>query len=187
MRNLKQEMFSLIRNYFGYELTGTSCTPFLLNILVLFPSYCTLHKYLQGASQIQGTPVHYRMTYAGFRFPTSQFCLYGVFPLFSPWYFPSGYIIVHMFQGFPCGSAGKEPACQCCRCMQTRVQSLGQEDAWRGKLQPAPVFLPGNSHGQSYSPWGCSAYHRYKISGLIGSLTFTYQPRLASTGAPTHV
>ena len=30
---------------------------------------------------------------------------------------------------------------------------------WRGKLQPTPVFLPGESHGQrslvDYSPWGC--------------------------------
>ena len=30
---------------------------------------------------------------------------------------------------------------------------------WRRKLQPTPVFLPGDSHGQrslgSHSPWGC--------------------------------
>ena len=30
---------------------------------------------------------------------------------------------------------------------------------WRRKLQPTPVFLPGESHGQrhlvGYSPWGC--------------------------------
>ena len=30
---------------------------------------------------------------------------------------------------------------------------------WRRKWQPAPLFLPGKSHGQSslvrYSPWGC--------------------------------
>ena len=30
---------------------------------------------------------------------------------------------------------------------------------WRRKWQPAPVFLPGKSHGQrslvGYSPWGC--------------------------------
>ena len=39
-----------------------------------------------------------------------------------------------------------------------RVQSLGQEDLWRRKWQPTPVFLPGKSHGlrslASYSPWG---------------------------------
>ena len=38
------------------------------------------------------------------------------------------------------------------------VQSLGQEDPWRRKWQPTPVFLSGKSHGQrslvGYSPWG---------------------------------
>ena len=38
------------------------------------------------------------------------------------------------------------------------VQSLYQEDPWRRKWQPTPVFLPGKSHGHrsltSYSPWG---------------------------------
>ena len=36
--------------------------------------------------------------------------------------------------------------------------SLGQEDPWRRKWQPTPVFLPGKPHGQrslaGYSPWG---------------------------------
>ena len=31
---------------------------------------------------------------------------------------------------------------------ETWVQSLGQEDPWRRKQQPTPVFLPGESHGQ---------------------------------------
>ena len=31
---------------------------------------------------------------------------------------------------------------------ETRVQSLGQEDPWRRKWHPTPVFLPGESHGQ---------------------------------------
>ena len=38
------------------------------------------------------------------------------------------------------------------------VQSLGQEDPWRRKWQPTPVFLPGESHGWwnlvGYSPQG---------------------------------
>ena len=41
---------------------------------------------------------------------------------------------------------------------ETQVQSLGQEDPWSRKWQPAPVFLPGNFHGQrslaGYCPWG---------------------------------
>ena len=39
------------------------------------------------------------------------------------------------------------------------VRSPGQEDPLEEGLQPAPVFLPGKSHGQrslgGYSPWGC--------------------------------
>ena len=30
---------------------------------------------------------------------------------------------------------------------KTQVQFLGQEDPWRRKWQPTPVFLPGKSHG----------------------------------------
>ena len=41
---------------------------------------------------------------------------------------------------------------------ETQVQSLGQEDTWRRKWQPTPVFLPGEFQGQrslvGYSPWG---------------------------------
>ena len=41
---------------------------------------------------------------------------------------------------------------------ETQVQSLGQEDPWRRKWQPAPVFLPGKFYGQKslvgYSPLG---------------------------------
>ena len=41
---------------------------------------------------------------------------------------------------------------------KTQVRSLGQEDPWRRKWQPTPVFLPGESHGErslvGYSPWG---------------------------------
>ena len=41
---------------------------------------------------------------------------------------------------------------------ETQVQSLGGGDPQRRKWQPAPVFLPGKSHGQwslvGYSPWG---------------------------------
>ena len=37
------------------------------------------------------------------------------------------------------------------------VQSLGEEDPWRRKWQPTPVFLPGKPHGQrslaGYSSW----------------------------------
>ena len=42
---------------------------------------------------------------------------------------------------------------------ETWIWSLGQEDPWRKEWQPAPVFLPRESHGQrslvGYSPWVC--------------------------------
>ena len=37
------------------------------------------------------------------------------------------------------------PAMRVCP-QSTRVRSLGQEDPWRGKWQPTPVSLPGESH-----------------------------------------
>ena len=46
----------------------------------------------------------------------------------------------------------------CLPMQETRVRSLSWEDSWRRKWQPAPVVLPGKSHGQrslvGYSPWG---------------------------------
>ena len=39
-----------------------------------------------------------------------------------------------------------------------QVQSLGGEDPLEEEMEPTPVFLPGESHGQrnlvGYSPWG---------------------------------
>ena len=41
---------------------------------------------------------------------------------------------------------------------ETQVQALGWEDPLEEETQLAPVFLPGESHGQrnlvDYSPWG---------------------------------
>ena len=41
---------------------------------------------------------------------------------------------------------------------ERRVQSLGWADPLEEGIQPTPVFLPGESHGQrilaGYSPWG---------------------------------
>ena len=48
------------------------------------------------------------------------------------------------------------------------VQSLGREDPWRRKLQPTPVFLPGEPLGQRslacYSPWGCKELNMTKVT-----------------------
>ena len=57
--------------------------------------------------------------------------------------------------GFPGGSDSKESACNA----GDQVQSLGLEALLEKGIQPTPVFLPGEFHGQrslaSYSPWGC--------------------------------
>ena len=45
---------------------------------------------------------------------------------------------------------------------ETQVQSLGQEDPWRRKWQPTPVFLPWESHGQR-SLVGCSLKDRKEL------------------------
>ena len=71
------------------------------------------------------------------------------------------------YQGFPCGSNGKESACS--------VGDLGSVPGkipWRRKWQPTPVFLPGEFCGLSclvdYSPWGC------KELDMIEQLTHTH-------------
>ena len=55
--------------------------------------------------------------------------------------------------GFPGGSVVKSPPVK----QETQVRPLDQEDLWRRKWQPIPVFLPGEFHGQrslvGYSPW----------------------------------
>ena len=54
--------------------------------------------------------------------------------------------------GFPGGSVVKNPAA-----MRPGFNPWVRKG--RRKWQPAPVFLPGKSHGQKilvgYSPWGC--------------------------------
>ena len=56
--------------------------------------------------------------------------------VFLPGWFP---------QGFPGGTDGKEPACQCRRC---GFDSWVGKIPWRRAWQTTLVFLPGESHGQ---------------------------------------
>ena len=57
--------------------------------------------------------------------------------------------------GFPGGSVVKNPPANA----GDKVWSMGQEDPWRRKWQPRPVFSSGEFHGQrslvGYSPQGC--------------------------------
>ena len=60
--------------------------------------------------------------------------------------------------GFPAGTSGKEPACQCRRHKRPRFNTWVRKIPWRRAWQPTPVFLPGESHGErsllGYGPWG---------------------------------
>ena len=61
--------------------------------------------------------------------------------------------------GFPGGTNGKEPTCQCRRCKRCRFNPWVRKIPWRRAWQPTSVFLPGKFHGQrslaGCSPWGC--------------------------------
>ena len=62
--------------------------------------------------------------------------------------------------GFPGGSEGKRI---CLQCRRSGFVSWVGKIPWRREWQPAPVFLPGEFHGQRslgcYSPWGCKELH----------------------------
>ena len=60
-------------------------------------------------------------------------------------------------QGFPGGTSGKEPACQCRRHKRCGFDSQVRKIPWRRAWQPIPVFLLGKFYGQrsqaGYSSW----------------------------------
>ena len=81
--------------------------------------------------------------------------------------------------GFP---GGKEPACQCRRLKRWQFDPWVWKIPWRRKWQPAPVFLPGESHGprslggyspgghktvrHNGSPWACTHLHELHLQTL---------------------
>ena len=60
--------------------------------------------------------------------------------------------------GFPGGTRGKEPVCQCRRHKRQGFDPSVEKIPCRRAWQSTPVFLPGEFHGQrslvGYSPWG---------------------------------
>ena len=67
------------------------------------------------------------------------------------------FIKIHIsLWGFPGGTSDKEPACQRRRCKRHRFNPWVRKIPWSRARQPTPVFLPGESHGQTslagYSP-----------------------------------
>ena len=56
--------------------------------------------------------------------------------------------------GFSGGPAGRESVClQRKRHRRCGFDPWVRKIPWRRESQPTPVFLPGESHGQRYSPW----------------------------------
>ena len=51
--------------------------------------------------------------------------------------------------GFPGGTSVKEPACQGKRCKRRGFDPWVGKIPWRKTWKPIPVFLPGESHGQT--------------------------------------
>ena len=68
--------------------------------------------------------------------------------------------------GFPGGSDGKEPACQCRR---PGFAPWVGEIPWRRKWHPTPIFLPGESQGlrslAGYSQWGHKELDTAEVTG----------------------
>jgi len=58
--------------------------------------------------------------------------------------------------GFPGGTSGKEPTCQCRRSKRLKFDPWAGQIPWRRAWQPIPVFLPREFHSQrslvGYSP-----------------------------------
>ena len=50
--------------------------------------------------------------------------------------------------GFPAGTGGKEPTCQCRRHKRCGFDPRVRKIPWNRKWQPTPVFLPGKFPGQ---------------------------------------
>ena len=71
--------------------------------------------------------------------------------------------MVTIYKGFPGGTSGKEPACQCRRHKRCRFDPWIGKIPWRRVWQPTPGFLPGESRGQrsleGWSPWVCRIRH----------------------------
>ena len=63
---------------------------------------------------------------------------------------------LYRLRGFPGGTSGKEPSCQCRRHKRCRFHPCVRMIPWRRAWQPTSVFLPGEYHGQR-SLVGCSS------------------------------
>ena len=71
--------------------------------------------------------------------------------------------------GFPGGTKGKEPNCQCRRHKSHLLDPWVWKIPWRRAWQPTSVFLPGESHGQE-EPGGDSLWGHKELD-MIEQIT----------------
>ena len=100
--------------------------------------------------------------------------------------------IIHLFQGFPSGSTGKESACNAGDTGDIGLISGSGRSPDRENDNPISVFLPGKSHGQrslvGYSPKGCKesdlsevTEHEHNLHMLWPNMIIQKQRRLKIT------
>ena len=68
------------------------------------------------------------------------------------------HVHLYTYMGFPGGTSGEEPTCQCRRHRRLGFNPWVAKIPWRRKRQSTSVLLRGQSHVQrsltGYSPWG---------------------------------
>ena len=83
-------------------------------------------------------------------------------------------------KGFPGGTSGKEPTCQCGRCERCGFNPWDRKIPWKREWQPTQVCLPGESHEQrnlaGYGPEG-----RKESDPDSAALTHTPGPSLRAS------
>ena len=129
-----------------------SYTPVFIQMFTLIPSTFHLHSSQSNLSR----PL--RLHQQGLESQCVGLLYLGVLGKASLLFWPF-YPHLHMHVGFPGGTSGKEPACQCRRHETPGFNLWVGKIPWRRKWQPTSGFLPGRSHGQrsltGYSPGGC--------------------------------
>ena len=77
---------------------------------------------------------------------------------------------------------------------ETRVRSPGQEDPWRGKWLPTPVFLlaefPGKRSLVSSNPWGCKesdTTESFTLSSVNNGFHFSFRSYFLINSAYVHI
>ena len=75
-------------------------------------------------------------------------------------------------RGFPGGTSGKEPACQCWRC---RFNPWVRKIPWRRAWQPTLVFLPGESPGAWWATIHGVAESQTWLKQFSTAYTITYK------------